>query len=267
MHTILTTDQVEERERFAYWREIIFDVFVQLDASQLFRQPFTGRIETGSLGDIQISEVSADPQCVVRSNCQIAKSKEDYLLVNLQTSGQGYIGQDRREANLQQGDFVLYDSTRPFTMHFEQPFRQIVFQFPRSLMLARCGQAKGITSVRIPGTQNPVGALVSTFLNSVASSYLYLDPVTRAQVAEISLDLLAVAPSTVSNAKLNEPSSMANVYRSGARTFISARLADPSLAPSLVATPPCLRQKMKRARFTAYQKARIAKLGGLYLPL
>ncbi|WP_027417866.1 transcriptional regulator FeaR [Aneurinibacillus terranovensis] len=235
MQTILSTEQVEEWERFAYWREMICDVFVQLDASQLSRQRFAGRIATGSLEDIQISELSADPQHVVRSKRQIAKSREDYFLVSLQTAGQSYTEQDQREARLRPGDFVLYDSTRPYVLHFEQPFQQIVFRFPRSLLLARCGQAERMTSVRIPGTQHPVSALVSTLLRTVASSYLYLDSITRVRVVESTLDLLTTSLSTVTGVKLNESNSMANVHRVGARAFISAHLSDPDLTPSLVA--------------------------------
>ena len=235
MKTILTTDQVAERERFAYWREMICDVFVKLDASQLSRQTFAGRMEVGSLEDIQITEVTADAQHVVRSKRQIAKSGEDYFLVSLQTIGQGYTSQDQREASLQPGDFVLYDSTRPYVLHFEKPFQQIVFQFPRSLLLARYRQAEQVTSVRIPGTQHPVSALVSSFLRALASSYPHLDPVTRLRTAESALDLLAASLRLVSGAKLDEPDSMANLHRAGARAFISAHLADPNLNPSLVA--------------------------------
>jgi hypothetical protein len=108
LQTILSTEQVEEQERFSYWREIICDVFVQLDASQLSHQLFTGRMEIGSLENMQISEVSADPQHVVRSKRQIVKSSEDYFLVSLQIYGKCYTEQDQRKATLQPGDFVLY---------------------------------------------------------------------------------------------------------------------------------------------------------------
>ncbi|WP_404900449.1 helix-turn-helix domain-containing protein [Priestia filamentosa] len=235
MQKILEMEQVEEQKRFSYWRDMICDVFVQLDASQLSRQTFTGRMKVGSLNDIQISEVWADPQLVVRSNHQIQKSREDYFLVSLQTAGQGYIEQDQRKAGLQPSDFVLYDSTRPYRLHFEQPFQQIVFQFPRSLLLARCGEAEQMTSVLIPGTQHPVSSMVSTLLRTVASSYLHLDSITQLRVAETTLDLLATTLSTISGVKLNEVHSMANLYRARARVFISAHLANSNLTPSLVA--------------------------------
>nr|WP_052098676.1 transcriptional regulator FeaR [Paenibacillus stellifer] len=235
MHTILSTEQVDERESFAYWRERICDVFVQLDASQLSRERFTGRMEVGYLEDIQISEVSSDPQHVVRSNQQIAKSGEEYFLVSLQTAGQGYTEQDRRQARLAPGDFVLYDSTRPYVLHFEQPFQQIVFQFPRSLLITRCRQAERMTSVRIPGAQHPVGNLVSSFFRTLASSYRGLDPAARMRIAESAMDLLSAALSTYSGTELSESVSTANVHLSGARAFIFSHLADPNLSPSMVA--------------------------------
>ncbi|ASA24903.1 AraC family transcriptional regulator [Paenibacillus donghaensis] len=225
MQTILTADQVEEQERFAYWREMACDVFVQLDASRLSRQTFTGRMEIGSLEDIQISEVSADPQHIVRSKHHIDNSGEDFFLVNLQIAGKGYTEQDQREASLQPGDFVLYDSTRPYILHFEQPFQQIVFQFPRSLLLSRCRQAEQMTSVRIPGMQHPVSAMVSTLMRTVAASYLYLDSITRMRVVESTLDLLATSLSTISNVKLDEISSAANIHRAGALAFITAHFS------------------------------------------
>ncbi|MEK3936284.1 transcriptional regulator FeaR [Sporosarcina sp. FSL W7-1349] len=235
MQTILHTQQVEEQERFSYWRDAICDVFVKLDASQLSPHAFTGRMEIGSLKDIQISEVHADSQRVVRSSRQIQKSVEDYFLVSLQMEGQAYIVQDQREVKLQPGDFTLYDSTRPYILHFEQPFQQIVFQFPRSLLLARCAEAEQITAILNPGTQHPVTTMVSTLLRTVASSYLHLDAITRLRVAETTLDLLATALTTISGVKLNEVNSMANVHRAGARAFISTHLADPDLTPDVVA--------------------------------
>lgn len=235
MQTILTTEKVEERDRFAYWREIICNVYVQLDATQISPQKFKGRIEIGSLEDIQISEVTLDPHQVVRTESQISKSKEDYFLVNLQTAGHGYITQDNREAKLHPGDFALYDSTRPYVLHFEQPAKLIVFRFPRPLLLARCGQVEQNTSIRIPGVQHPVSALVSTFMRTLASSYPYFDSETRKRVADSTLDLLATALSTTSGVNLNELHSMAHVHRAGARAFIISNLANPELTPSMVA--------------------------------
>lgn len=231
----MDTRHVEEHERFSYWRDAICDVFVQLDASQLSPHTFEGQMKIGSLKEIKISEVSADSQRVIRSKRQIQKAVEDYFLVSLQTKGQGYIEQDQRIAKLQPGDFALYDSTRPYVLHFEQPFQQIVFQFPRSLLLDRCKEAEQSTAVLHPGTQHPVCNFVSTFLKTVAHSYYHLDLTTQLRVSETTLDFLATALHAINGIKLNEVHSMGNMYLSGARSFIKNHLADPNLTPDDVA--------------------------------
>jgi len=232
---ILTTKLIKEQERFAYWHDMVGGAIVQQDMFQLSSQTFSGQIETGSLENIQISELFADPYHAVHSKRHIAKFGEDTFLIILQTAGQSYTEQDQREAQLQPGDFILYDCTRPYIFRGEQPYEQLVFKFPRSLLLARCGQAKQMTSLRMPGTQHPVSSMVSTFLRNVASSYLDFDSVTQVRVAESTLDLLATALSTAFGVKLNEVNSMANVYRERARAFISTHLSDSELTPSLVA--------------------------------
>lgn len=235
MKTMLTTEQVEEHERFAYWCDIVCDVFVQLDTHQLAHQTFAGRVESGSFEDIQVTELSADPQRVVRSKRQIVKSSEDYFLVSLPTKGKAYIQQDKKETVIQPGDFAIYDSTRPYILQFEEPTEQLVFQFPRSLLLDRCKEAERMTAIRIPGTENPVGYMVSTYLKNVVSSYPYLNSLTQVKVANSTLDLLATAINEVSGIKVNEVNSLTNIHRERTRAFIAAHLSDPDLTPSLIA--------------------------------
>ncbi len=47
------------------------------------------------------------------------------------------ISQDGRAATIGPGDFALYDSERPYTLHMERPFRQLVWQLPRTMLLDR----------------------------------------------------------------------------------------------------------------------------------
>lgn len=235
MKTVLTTELEKGKDRFAYWHDIVCKVFVQLDTVQLSCRAFEGKVESGALGDIHITELTADPHHVVRSKHQIAKSFEDYFLVSLQTKGKGYIQQDNRETTIKPGDFVLYDSTRPYILRFEEPTKQLVFHFPRALLLNRCKNAHQVTSIRIPGTENQVGSMVSTFLKNLASSYSHLNSLSQVQVANSTLDLLAMALNEFSGIYVNEVNSLTDIHRERARVFISAHLGDPELTPFLVA--------------------------------
>ena len=121
----MSTSEVVPRESFTFWREIICDVFVQLDCERRGEGSFAGTLTNRRAGPLQLTEVGADAQHVVRSRRQIAKGGEDDCLVSLQLAGRGIIAQDGREAVLGPRDFALYDSTRPYELSFDGPFSNV----------------------------------------------------------------------------------------------------------------------------------------------
>src|SRR5687767_11581420 len=119
MTQILRTDAVAGRERLAYWTDMICDVYVQLDCDCPAACDFSGRIERDVLAGLELSVVESQAQHVRRTPRQIAKASEDYFLVSVQDRGQGAVRQDGRTAVLHEGDFALYDSTRPYELMFD----------------------------------------------------------------------------------------------------------------------------------------------------
>lgn len=239
MQTILSTEYVPTKEGFAYWREQICDIFVQLEATQLTNNAFNGKIELGNMGNVNISIVTSDPHHVVRTKQQIAKASEDFFLVSLQTIGEGYVKQDQRTAKLVPGDFALYDSTRPYVLHFDQHFQQIVFQFPRAILLSRFGQAEQTTAVSLSGSDQPIHSTLSSFLRAISVSYFYFDTETNSRMVETAMDLLATSLKMQSGDKINEftsTRSTANIHLIRARSFITASLTNPDLTPELIAS-------------------------------
>ena len=108
----LTTADVSAAERFAYWRELICDTFVGLDAERPGRG-FTGMLESAPLGPLRRTRVRSVAQHVVRSPRQIDRGRGEDVLVSVQRSGRGLVRQDGREALLRPGELALYDASRP----------------------------------------------------------------------------------------------------------------------------------------------------------
>ena len=79
----LTTDDVGAAERFSYWRELICDTFVGLDAERPGRG-FTGSLRSSPLGPLRRTEVRSVAQHVVRSPRQIERGRDDDVLVSVQ---------------------------------------------------------------------------------------------------------------------------------------------------------------------------------------
>ena len=76
------------------------------------------------------------------------------------------------------GDFVIYDSTRPYFLHFDQPFRHVVLQIPYESLAEQFVRPENITARRV-SAQTAVGALASQFIQSVACRVDILSPQER----------------------------------------------------------------------------------------
>jgi AraC-like DNA-binding protein len=230
---LFSTDAVAPRDRFAYWREAVCDVFVQLECERVGREPFAGAITTRPFGALTLSEVAARPQHVVRSRRQIARAREDDLLVSVQLDGGGTIAQDGHVARLGLGDFCLYDSARPYTLHFEGPFRQLVLQFPRARLIERLGPAEPFAGLCIR-REDPVGGLASDFLAALGRDSARIPAAAAQRLAATALDLLATALANARGA-VPEPGARRAAALARAKMLALSRLGDPGLEPATVA--------------------------------
>jgi AraC-like DNA-binding protein len=170
----------------------VCNTFVHLDCEPQCEGPFFGEISSDVAGDIQVVTVTSTAQLVVRSQRQIARDPADMFLINVQLSGQSMVSQDGRDAMLRPGDFVLYDSTRPYRLSFDNDFAQAVLQIPRSALLPRLGAAECFTASRIDATVG-IGRLLSPMLRELPSSLAPIPAAARGRIADNALDLIATA--------------------------------------------------------------------------
>lgn len=147
-------------DAFAYWSDVICDTLVQVAARATGETPFEGRLEHAALDGVGFSTVVSGPQRVTRTNRLIARGQEEFLLVNIQTSGRSLARQDGRSAALLPGTMTFLDSSRPYTLEFSGAFSQVVVQVPRTLLPGR--SLAGATALEL-GEAGP-GRLVSDFL-------------------------------------------------------------------------------------------------------
>jgi AraC-like DNA-binding protein len=209
----LTTDDVGAAERFSYWRELICDTFVGLDAERPGRG-FTGTLESAPLGPLRLTEVRSVAQHVVRSPRQIERGRSDDVLVSVQRSGRGLVRQDGREALLRPGELALYDAARPYTLTFDAPFAQAVFQLPRDLLTERLGGLDGLTAARVAAPPELLSG----------------------SDGERALDLLAVTLGEL----LGRAASPAEAHRRAIRMHVERGLGDPGLTPATIAAANAL---------------------------
>ncbi|MEM7341362.1 MAG: helix-turn-helix domain-containing protein [Actinomycetota bacterium] len=130
MRRRFSTDEVASHERFAFWREVICAVYVELDAEPLSVDEVDAHVEVAEWRSVRVSHVTAGPQLVQHRESE----PRDDLLLSLQVEGMGVVRQDGRQAVIGPGDFALYDATRAYELRFDDSFQQIVVQLPRPLL-------------------------------------------------------------------------------------------------------------------------------------
>ncbi|MBP2327903.1 AraC-like DNA-binding protein [Kibdelosporangium banguiense] len=227
---VWSTSEVLAPRAFEYWRDLICATFVQLSATPTRPGRFDGRLRHADLESFEMTTVHAGGQRVRRTPQLIARAGEEYLLASIQTRGCGRIEQDGRVAELAPGEMALYDSTRPYTLHFDDTFEQVVVQVPLRGMLAETGlrDSRGVTAVKL-GANSPAG-VVAQFFHGLAHLH-QTDPFGAATLATQGRGLMASALAlSAGRAPRNEV-----LTRQRIQAFLRAHHADPDLTVDDVA--------------------------------
>lgn len=224
-----TTASQAENHRFDYWRETICDEYVQLDCDSQKKSQFNGVMRGGvNVSKLQFSEIEADSQHVVRSSSQIAKSQRDDFLISFQMRERGLVCQSGREAVLNPGCFVLYDSSEPYSLSFEQPFHQLILQMPKTVLSQHLANPEQYTAVAVCGNSG-LGAVLSNFIFSMAQEIHCLKN-TPDNLIDNLLNMIAIAfSSSIQLDQLKESCVVSDSLRHRIRSYIDNNMNDPGL--------------------------------------
>src|SRR5664279_4557298 len=91
---LLSTNDVCQRQRFAYWQDLICDAIVNLDCSAPEPANFTGSIHVHDLGNLRLSTMVSDQMSLFRSPQRISRAREDCLGGNLLGRGKSAVANE-----------------------------------------------------------------------------------------------------------------------------------------------------------------------------
>jgi AraC-like DNA-binding protein len=223
-----TRSSVPDR-RLAVWQDIVCDTFVGLDCRSDMHDGFWGSVSQTMIGPVSATRVDSCAQRVLRTPSRIARASDDYVLVALGTSGVNGVFQDGREAVMSAGQFVIYDTTRPYELRFDDSFTQTIFQIPRKLLHQRVGSFDTLTATTFSGDR-PLERLAYEFLLSMSKTIEEVDAATATRLLDQALDLIAMAFAD----RMQQHSSDLSFHRSALlyrlKNYILTHLRDPELS-------------------------------------
>jgi AraC-like DNA-binding protein len=231
---VLNTSSSVPDRRLAVWQDIVCDTFVGLDCRSDMHEAFWGAVSQSAVGPATFTRVDSCAQRVFRTPSRIARASQDYVLVALGNSGVNGVYQDGREAIVTAGQFVIYDTTRPYELRFDDSFSQTILQMPRKLLQQRIGAFDALTATTF-SSDRPLEGLAYEFLVSMSKVIDHVDPATATRLLDQGLDLIAMAFAE----RMHQRSPDQSVHRSALlyrlKNTILTQLSDPELSMSGVA--------------------------------
>lgn len=225
----LSTRDVRQHERLSYWIDTICSVYVQLDCEAPEPCRFSGSIARDVCGPLALTTVESTQQRVLRTPRQIARATEDFFLVSFQIEGRGLVRQDGRDALLVPGDFALYDSTRPYELLFQEPFRQLVLMLPGSELRTRLRHTEALTATAVSGREG-AGHLMIRMIETLRADAGQLQPASTAAVAEGIISILTAGLQTLPAAARSAPTALRAWHLARIKSYVREHLADPRLS-------------------------------------
>lgn len=229
------TDEVAERERFAYYREAICEAFMDLAPEHGGDAPFSARVECVPLGDGAVNRVRASPHPVNRTRAEIGRSARQCYYLNLQLGAVCDIRQGDRGIALRAGQVGIFDSGRPFELRHPSPADVNVASFwvPHEALDAIAAPGARFDGLML-STHPRLGPLILATTRTLNEQATRLtDAEARALFASL-LQLVALAaadgPPPVAHEAALRPALWSALMR-----FVEARLDDPALSVAAAA--------------------------------
>jgi AraC-like DNA-binding protein len=229
-----STENVDPHGQLAAWQELLSRVFFPMRIEGAHRSRFVGAVSSAALGDLQLSEVSAESEVVRRTARLAAVDDNDHYAIAVQRSGSYRISHDGRDTVVGPGDFTIYDCTRPWEMRFQAQHSTLVTLIPRAALPFSPRDMEPLTAAKISGDRG-VGALVRPLLLQLADDPRQYQAVTS-RVSVITLSLIGTLVGELLGPSPASREAEQNSLLWRIKAYIEANLGDPDLSPSSVAT-------------------------------
>ncbi|MFL4910265.1 helix-turn-helix domain-containing protein [Streptomyces sp. MMS24-I2-30] len=224
-------------ERFDWWcdrvRQDLPPVHIFCDEQDDFRASTAAL----PLGPVNLSVLSFPTLASARTARLIRQSDPQLWELAYVASGIMVVDQERSRAQVQAGDLLLYDTSRPFEMRMPEGARIILLHLPKHVVPLPDWSIRELLSRRLPAQGS--GALLADFLQGLASGRWTGLEAERLGSAAVQL-VCAFLGALAERENLLPPETRQAVLLREVKAFIEAHLMDPGLSPQTVANAHCI---------------------------
>jgi AraC-like DNA-binding protein len=252
--TSLNADSLADTDRFDAFYDKVSERLLPAQVSTDDVATFRARLRSANLGLVQMNELWASQSFVARrTRKHIARTDAEYLKVSVQLSGLAMVSQGGEDITLRPGDFILYDTARPYQISGTASTHMQTLMFARDALRLSPAQLQWLTFRRISG-RDGLGWLVAQYVAGLARQ---LDSVGSGswQLADATLDLFAAAfaDQLTHSGKPGVSNGEAGLLLR-VRTHIENRLDDPDLDVASIAAAHHISIRRLQKLFAAHEQ-------------
>ena len=186
----ISTQDVCPNHALSYWNDYVCKKLIDLEVSNnVKKQNFYGSFSVHPLDEIHLCKIRSKDNSVNRTKKQIAKSTEDYFLLNFQKTGESILQQDGKIVHLTPDTWSFTDSTRPYQLNFQNEFEQLVIKIPRNLITYGTSYVTA-NSASCMDNYNGLGKIIKNFVTSLGDEIDEIDTYTRKHLSSTLTHLL-----------------------------------------------------------------------------
>lgn len=228
-------------QRFDAWCESLSLTHLEWSVGARRVRDYHAEVHESALGAARVVRCACDPLDGRRERGEIARTSGAYFGVLLVMRGEETVSAGDGAARLGAGDLALWDSERPCAFSVHERLEKISLIVPKARLDRVVPDAEQYVG-RIAGVRSAAGALAVDQLVSLARHAPRIGEGASERVLDASLELLGAAFGAVAPA----PSRTARI-----RGWIEARLEDPALSPTNIASAHGLSVRTLHAWFQA----------------
>jgi AraC family transcriptional regulator, positive regulator of tynA and feaB len=238
--TSWSTDMVDPRERFEYWREFVCQSLFNVSA-EAPPGDFVAQMKVRVAGQHRFLTSGSSAYSFVRTARNIANAPADHFTILLQVRGETAISQDDDRFVLRANEVGVFNGRQPFTSSHFDGARRVIAVLPLPMVMSRVPWLRARPLYRLESnsrfldlTRLHMVRLVSDDLNETQSNLL----------AENLCNLISLATTDA------EPNRLpAEVQLDALRVYCRENLHNSRLSPSLVAERFCISVRTLHLRF------------------
>ncbi|MGV9546041.1 AraC-like ligand-binding domain-containing protein [Nocardia beijingensis] len=215
------------------WRAAVEDFFPPLRIDAL-GTPFAGAISGARTGELQVTDITATPHHVMRRPEGWRRSDGEFIKLNVQLEGRGFVRQAGNETWLEPGSIVIYDFARPYDLVFENDTRILVALFPRHALGLPDGVTGELMATPLASAEG-TAPLVAAYLQSLAGNLSLLAGTSAAKISRLFLDLVTTFLGEQLDKKVGPARAEVGPLTMGILRYIEEHLGDPELDAARIA--------------------------------